>query len=140
MKIESGLQALSQMNQGKDGFSLSGSEDKTGGLSINQGDKVSISGEAKALAAQKGGESEGSGGGTPEEQLIERLKDRIEQLKREIEEIKKSNLPEEQKQKEIQNKESEIAQLNAQISELQGNGDGPVAGGTRAKGFGNSLT
>ncbi|GAB7024555.1 FlxA-like family protein [Salidesulfovibrio brasiliensis] len=140
MKIESGLTSLSQLGGNGKGFELSGKEDnESGGLAINKGDTLSISPEAKALAAEKAGES-GSGGSTPEEQLIERLKDRIEQLKREIDEIKQSNLPEEQKQKEIQAKESEIAQLNAQISELQGGGKGPVAGGTPAKGFGNSLT
>jgi hypothetical protein len=109
-----------------------------------QGDKVSISEEARALvAAEKPGDSaqtEGEDAGNP---VITALNDRIEKIEAEIKELEKSNLPQKEKQQQVQGKQAELMELRDQLVKAQEEQlkiDGMAArGGTRANGFGKSV-
>ncbi|WP_285907974.1 FlxA-like family protein [Pseudodesulfovibrio pelocollis] len=113
-----------------------------------QGDTLTLSQEARALAAAAKGEESGLAKGesdesSPQEQLISSLEKQIKQLEKEIDDLEKSDLPEKQKQQQIQAKQAQLMQLNdqllkAQQEELKLSGQ-TKGGGTRAQGFGNSV-
>lgn len=117
----------------------------------SQGDTVSISEDARALAAVEKTEesepqtsSEKSDGQTLAEKQIQMLKDQIERLEEEIKEIEEDDrLTEKQKLQMVQAKQVQLMELNKQLSEAQEemmkNIGATPGGGTRANGFGNSL-
>jgi len=100
-----------------------------------QGDTMTISEEARALAAaekpgaseQGGGEAKGEsgqGGGEakgesetdPQTQV---LKNRIKQLEEEIKELEKSDLPDRQKLTQVQKKQAELMEYRQQLLEAE---------------------
>lgn len=109
-----------------------------------QGDTVTISEEARALAAmEQSGDSKELDQETDMDQTIETLKDRIEKLEAELKALEEGDLPEDRKQTQIQQKEAMLMDLRDQLLKAQqtklkasGTTDG---GGTRATGFGNSA-
>ncbi len=120
-----------------------------------QGDTVTISEEARALAApEESEESEGLQMKLSAEQsedteeseadrIIRMLKQQIEKLEEEIKELEESDMPEKTKRTMIQDKQAQLMELNDQLAEamenkLKGMGTSP-GGGTRAQGFGNSV-
>jgi hypothetical protein len=123
------------------------------------GDTVVISQEARALAAAakpdesdkgkqdgtalKGGSSSDDSQST-QEQLISRLEKQVEKLEKEIKELEDSDLPEKQKRQQVQAKQDQLMQLNDQLvkaKQEQLKLDGQASGGgTRAEGFGNSVS
>lgn len=111
---------------------------------LPQGDVVTISEEARALAApEESGDAGKSRSEEKQDQLIQQLKDRIEKLEEEIEEIEQSDLSEKDKLSQIQNKQAQLMQLEEQLAEAQATqakmAGLSTGGGTRATGFGNSL-
>lgn len=79
-----------------------------------------------------------------QDQAIDRLKEQIEKLEEEIKALEQSNLPEKEKTQEIQAKQAQIMELNDQLlkaeqEQLKAQGQS-VGGGTRANGFGNSVS
>jgi DNA-binding transcriptional MerR regulator len=125
-----------------------------------QGDSVTISEEARALAAAEesgdSAKSEGSKVGIDtleseedeEESEIDRiirmLKEQIQRIQEEIKELEKSDMPEKLKRTMIQDKQVMLMELNDQLSEAlekkMKNIGGSVGGGTRAEGFGGSAS
>ncbi|MUM77503.1 hypothetical protein GKC30_07660 [Pseudodesulfovibrio sp. F-1] len=110
-----------------------------------QGDTLTLSQEARALAATVKSEETESGSEdseSPQEQIVNNLKKQIEKLEEDIDELEKSDLPEKQKQQQIQAKQEQLMQLNDQLlkaqEKLRGAG-GQVSGGTRAEVVGNSV-
>ncbi|UZP66446.1 FlxA-like family protein [Desulfovibrio mangrovi] len=115
------------------------------------GDNVKISEEGRSLAASmKPGGATGAGGSeesgkTSQEQMIERIKKQIQKLQEEIKELQNDmTLSDEEKAKQLQMKQSELMQLQTQLQkaqeELLKSQGLSLGGGTRAQGFGNSLT
>lgn len=109
-----------------------------------QGDTVSISEEARALAApEQSGQAGKSRSQEKQEQLVQQLKDRIEQLEQEIKEIEKGDLPEKQKLSRLMDKQAQLMELRDQLVKAQADqakmAGLSAGGGTRATGFGNSL-
>lgn len=111
-----------------------------------QGDiVVSISEEARALAAAENpGETSGSKQEERQDQLTEQLKRRIEKLEQEIKQIEEGDLPEDKKMQQLQDKQTQLMELKdqllkAELEKLKAEGFSE-GGGTRAQGFGNSLT
>jgi DNA-binding transcriptional MerR regulator len=125
-----------------------------------QGDSVTISEEARALAA---GEESGETGETGDskvgidsleqeedqgeseiDQIIRMLKEQIQRIQEEIKELEKSDMPEKLKRTMIQDKQVMLMDLNDQLSDAlekkMKNIGGSVSGGTRAEGFGNSVS
>lgn len=112
------------------------------------GDIVTISEEARALAApENSGNSKESGsdseGNTPQEQVIVNLERQIEDLEEELKELEESDLPEKEKLQQIQAKEVQLMELREQLlkaeDEILKAGGYADGGGTRANGFGNSA-
>ena len=107
-----------------------------------QGDSVSISLEARALAAvEESGESDSE---TPLERQIRMLKEQIERIQEEIKEIQEDDrLTEKQKTQLIQAKQVQLMELQKQLSDAQEeqmkNIGATPGGGTRAQGAGSSL-
>lgn len=140
--ITHGMQSLSTFTEKED----SGLQVKA---DSSDGDTVSISSEAYERfteSAKEGMENKETEESTasPAEQLIERLEERIRELEEEIEELQNSNMPEEEKRQMLAEKQSELSQLQAQLMEAQkeaAESEGmSLTGGTRANGFGNSLS
>jgi len=110
----------------------------------DQGDTVTISQEARALAApETTGESGQSGEESEQNQIIEQLEKRIEALEKELKEIQDSDLPEKEKTQQVQAKQVQLMELRDQLlkaeqEELKLDGYS-AGGGTRAQGFGNSV-
>ncbi|WP_319541559.1 hypothetical protein [uncultured Pseudodesulfovibrio sp.] len=109
-----------------------------------QGDTVTISDEARALAApEESGESNQSDDESPVDQTIKMLKKQIEKLEQEVQAIEDSDLPEKMKRTQVQEKQNQIMELRDQLSEAleakMKNSGTSVGGGTRANGFGNSV-
>jgi hypothetical protein len=125
-----------------------------------QGDTVTISEEARALAA---GEESGETGETGDskvgidsleqeedqkeseiDRIIRMLKEQIQRIQEEIEELEKSDMPEKLKRTMIQDKQVMLMDLNDQLSDAlekkMKNIGGSVGGGTPAEGFGNSVS
>lgn len=114
-----------------------------------RGDKVTISKEARTLAApEKQGttlEIKKKKEQQPEESpAIKALKDRIKKLEKEIKELKEGDLPPDEKNKKVLEKQSELAQIRDQLAKAQKealkNQGLSANGGTRANGFSKSLT
>jgi DNA repair exonuclease SbcCD ATPase subunit len=109
-----------------------------------QGDTVTISEEARALAAmEKSGDSHELDQEKDMDQTIDSLKKRIQKLEEETKAIEDGDLPEDRKQLQLQEKEAMLMDLRDQLLKAEqtklkvtGMADG---GGTRAKGFGNSA-
>ena len=110
------------------------------------GDMVSISKEARALAAP---EKSGDSGIAKEEaeedqnQTIQLLKAQIEKLEEDLKDLEKSDLPEKQKITQVQDKQTQLMELRSQLlkaqqAELKADGYSS-SGGTRANGAGNSV-
>lgn len=104
------------------------------------GEGVTISNESMA-AQSKANKSESK---STEEQAIDRLKEQIQQLKEEIKALEEGDLPEKEKNNQIQAKQAQLMELNdqllkAQQKQLKANGQSS-GGGTRANGFGNSVS
>ena len=108
-----------------------------------QGDTVSISMDARALAAaEESGESDSE---TPTERQIRVLKEQIEKLQEEIKEIQEDGrLSEKQKIQLVQGKQVQLMELQKQLSELQEAEMKKIGatpgGGTRAEGAGGSAS
>ena len=108
-----------------------------------EGDTVSISMEARALAAaEESGESDSE---TPTERQIRVLKEQIETLQEEIREIQEDRrLSEKQKIQLVQAKQVQLMELQKQLSELQEAEMKKIGatpgGGTRAEGIGGSVS
>jgi len=109
-----------------------------------QGDTVTISEEARALAAmEKPGDSHELDQEKDMDQTIDSLKKRIQKLEEEIKAIEDGDLPEDRKQVQLQEKEAMLMDLRDHLLKAEqtklkvtGMADG---GGTRARGFGNSA-
>ncbi len=112
------------------------------------GDMVSISKEARALAAPEKQETslemkKKDDSKKDESAIIKMLKERIETLEKEIQELKDGDLPEKEKNKQVMDKQSQLTDLRdqltkAQAEELKAQGMS-ATGGTRANGAGNSV-
>lgn len=110
-----------------------------------QGDTVTISKEARALAApEKSGDSgKSSEGEDDQSQTIKTLEKSIEKLEGEIEEIQDGDLPQKEKLQQVQDKQAQLMQLRDQLLKAQQEEvelDGMASGGgTSANGAGNSV-
>lgn len=150
MAIESGLaqQASTFVDslQIKPAPSVERTADETGQdlKAPEQGDKVTISKEARALVApEKSDDSSQAKEETNVDQTIKLLKERIERLEEEIKELEDGDLPEKQKLQKVQAKQTELMELRDQLlkaeqTKLKADGQAE-GGGTRANGFGNSV-
>ena len=110
-----------------------------------QGDIVTISKEARALAAPEnsGDSGKSSGGEDDQNQTVKMLQERIEKLEEEIKEIEDGDLPQKEKLQKVQGKQAQLMQLRDQLLsaqqeelKLDGMSNG---GGTRANGAGNNV-
>ncbi|BCS88876.1 FlxA-like family protein [Pseudodesulfovibrio sediminis] len=111
-----------------------------------QGDTITISEEARALAAmEKPDESSSNSSeeGNTMDSTIQMLKKQIEELEEDIKELEDGDLPEKEKLTQLQDKQVQLMQLKDQLLKAQqeqlgieGMADG---GGTRANGAGNSA-
>jgi len=150
MAIESGLAQQASMFAESLNIKPAPSVEKTpdeAGQEIKlpeQGDRVSISKEARALvAAEKPGDSAQADEKKEENPVIKMLKEQIKVLEAEIEELEKSDLPQKQKQQQVQAKQAELMQIRDQLLKaeeemLKGSGMA-IGGGTRANGAGSSV-
>lgn len=101
-------------------------------------------GETEDSAAGVGVAGPREGADTTKELTIKMLKERIEKLEQEIKELEEGDLPEKQKLQKLQDKEVQLQELRDQLLKAQqeqlktqGMAEG---GGTRANGFGNSVS
>ena len=121
-----------------------------------QGDTVTISEEARAIAAAEEPEkseegqvnlsaeqTEESDEESEVDRIIRMLKEQIEKLKEEIKELEESDLPEKTKLTLIQDKQVQLMELNDQLAEAMESKfksmGTTISGGTRAEGAGNSA-
>lgn len=99
------------------------------------GDTVSLSDEAKALAngSAEALDAGGAAGAldTQAEKAKKAIEERIKQLQKEIKEIQESTVSEEEKARLIQSKQAEIMELMSQLRKA-GGANSQTAGGTRA--------
>lgn len=116
-----------------------------------EGDTVSISEEGRSMAvAQAQGQTAAAAGSeedssSMQDQLIERIRKQIQKLQEEIKALQNDmTLSDEEKAKQLQMKQSELTQLQTQLQKAQEEqlkAQGlSLGGGTRAQGFGNSLS
>jgi len=150
MVLESTLGTLSQLADGLNArpapsVERTGEEMAKEAKVPEQGDiVVSISEEARALAAAENpGETSASKEEEQHDLLTEQLKRRIEKLEEEIKLIEEGDLPEKEKMQQLQDKQTQLMELKdqllkAELEKLKAEGFAE-GGGTRAKGFGNSV-
>lgn len=152
MVFESGIvqqaSTFSESLQIKPAPSVEKTVDETGQESKipTHGDLVTISKEARALAApENSGDSGKSGEGDDDQNAaIKMLKERIEKIEEEIKALEESNLPEKEKLQKVQSKQAHLMELRDQLlkaeqEELKASG-AASGGGTRANGAGNSVS
>ena len=109
-----------------------------------QGDRITLSLEARALsAAEKDSSTESSS--SDGDQLVKTLTERAQKLREEIQELQQDDsLSEDAKTQKVQAKEAELMQIldqlaRAEQSTMAASGYNAY-GGTRANGFASSLT
>lgn len=149
MAIESMLQQTSvfvdSMNVKSPTAEKTADENAQEAKTPDQGDSVTISEEARALAAMsKTDDSSETKQEKDMDQTIQKLQEQIEQIEQEIADLRDKQIPEDQKQTQIQGKEVQLMELRKQLAEAQQTklkADGQASGGgTRAQGFGNSVS
>jgi hypothetical protein len=105
-------------------------------------DTVTLSEEAKTLAAKKATAAKASssgGSGDSEKTQLSTLQDRVKKIQQELDALAKSDLPEKTKQVKRMALSQELMLLTRELAKLQGGSSVP-SGGTPAKGFASSLT
>lgn len=114
-------------------------EEQAGG-----GDTVSLSEEAKSLAAGAAkAQDSGDSSGSDAQEAVKKIQERIKEIQKEMEEVQSdSSLTEEQKKTKLAALQSELMTLQSELLQAQSKAGGNRnPGGTPAEGgVGNSLT